>query len=37
MKWKKNQFEGSKVAGQAIRLAHWTCKVGGWVNAHLAQ
>jgi len=23
MKWKKNQFGGRKVAGQATMLAHW--------------
>jgi len=28
-KWKKNQFGGRKVVGQATVVAHWAQKVGG--------
>jgi len=28
MKWKKNQFGGRKVVGQATVLAHWARKAG---------
>jgi len=28
MKWKKNQFGGRKVVGQATTLSHWAQNVG---------
>jgi len=34
-KWKKNQFEGRKVAGQATMFVHWAQKVGGQLPSRL--
>jgi len=33
MKWKKNQFGGRKVKGQATMLAYWAQNVGGRLPA----